>query len=235
LTHLDAALQTAARFAAWFRRLDWRQRLVAIWAGYTLFTVVWSTSLTAAAHWTYWTRDRWREEPRTVAPPALVAEGRAAYKKGDATRAMEILLPLAEAGDREAQYFVGYLYDYSIVFSDRCEATKWYDRAARQGYPPAQYVLAFAYLGDSGVYADAEKAYRWALAASRNGVEAATEWLNLGLFSDALSTAEREAIDRDMETWRPEDEPPALVIRIPDFPLAGTVSFVPDPCKPLAD
>lgn len=114
---------------------------------------------------------------------------------------------------------------------DACKETKWYDKAARQGHPQAQYLLAFSYLRGRGVFEDDAKAYRWALAASRNGVAKATE--DLAYFSKDLSAAERQAIDREMAAWRPEDEPPAWIIRIPDLPFFSNPLFGPEPCYDL--
>ncbi len=39
-------------------------------------------------------------------------EGRAAYISGDYSTALDILTPLAESGDAEAQKMLGIMYDY---------------------------------------------------------------------------------------------------------------------------
>ena len=47
----------------------------------------------------------------TMSLPADVEPGRSAYQAGDYATALQVFLPLADAGDRDAQYWVGRLYD----------------------------------------------------------------------------------------------------------------------------
>lgn len=53
-----------------------------------------------------------------------------------------LLLPLAQQGNMEAQYAVGYLYHYGYGLPrNEKEATRWITTAAALGYPKAQEAL----------------------------------------------------------------------------------------------
>jgi hypothetical protein len=77
--------------------------------------------------------------------------------------------PLAEAGDVEAQYSMGFMYDNGRgVCEDKNEADKWYrlvyisyTAAAKQGSADAQYSLSHLYLSGRGVSSDRKEAARW--------------------------------------------------------------------------
>lgn len=59
--------------------------------------------------------------------------------------AQEMLLPLVEAGNAEAQYYWGYIYDLVIIDSTgegEEEALYWYELAAEQGYIKAYLAIA---------------------------------------------------------------------------------------------
>ncbi len=63
-------------------------------------------------------------------------DGLGAYKRGDYAAARRVWAPLAETGDREAQYFLGHLYAKGQgVVQDHAEALYWFRAAAAQGDP----------------------------------------------------------------------------------------------------
>lgn len=70
----------------------------------------------------------------------LIAEARSyifpAEGKQDIDAAIEILLPLVEEGDAEAQYYFAYIYDYCLEENDETEKESlyWYELAMEQGY-----------------------------------------------------------------------------------------------------
>lgn len=99
------------------------------------------------------------------------AEGQKAYDAGDYARAMRLWLPLAEQGNRDAQFGVGYMYDKGLgTPADPAEAASWYRKAAEQGHHEAQYDLAVLYhTARDGWEPDLERAAEWYLAASENG------------------------------------------------------------------
>ncbi len=58
-----------------------------------------------------------------------------AFLKGDNTTALQIFRPLAQNGNKDAQYHLGYMYQSGIgVQQNAAEAFKWYQMAAKQGH-----------------------------------------------------------------------------------------------------
>ena len=100
--------------------------------------------------------------------------GRSAYISGDYARALQILQPLAEGGDPEAQKILGIMYDYGHgVAKDQPAALQWYLRAAEQGNPDVQYHVGAKYFHGEGTAQDyAAAAKWWELAANGGQVDA---------------------------------------------------------------
>jgi hypothetical protein len=68
--------------------------------------------------------------------------GRDALMKADYARARDILMPLADAGDSAAQYWVGVMYAQGLGVAQDCrEAALRYAAAARQDHPQAAFGL----------------------------------------------------------------------------------------------
>ena len=85
--------------------------------------------------------------------------GYAAYKAGHYQRAIDLWLPLAEAGDARAQEFVGILYEEGHgVPKDVAKAIEWYERAAESGDMAAQFNLGRIYMNGEIVERDLERA-----------------------------------------------------------------------------
>ena len=106
---------------------------------------------------------------------ALAAEGDyqlglSAYERGDYAEAMAQWLPLANRGDREAQYRIGRLYYYGRgVKQDYVEAGEWYLRAAEQGHARSQSNIAIMYEEGRGFAADEAQAAKWYAEAAEQG------------------------------------------------------------------
>ncbi|MFQ5973978.1 MAG: tetratricopeptide repeat protein, partial [Alphaproteobacteria bacterium] len=102
--------------------------------------------------------------------------GMAAYERGDYAAAMGAWRPLADAGDAEAQYRVGTLYQYGYgVQRDYAEAVSWYETASAGGHREAQFSLGWLYLhgGDApggSVTPDVAKAAFWLASAAEAGM-----------------------------------------------------------------
>ena len=89
--------------------------------------------------------------------------------RGDYAAAYALLLPLAEAGDANAQFHLAFMYDYGQgVEQDDAQAAAWYRRAAEQDLAVAQFTLAGMYDIGKGVEKDPREAYRWYWEAARN-------------------------------------------------------------------
>jgi hypothetical protein len=85
----------------------------------------------------------------------------------------------AEAGDVEAQYNLGVMYDQGLgARQDYGEAAKWYRKSAEQGFPDAQFNLGAMHYSGQGVPKDPSEAARWYARAAQQGF--ANAQLSLG-------------------------------------------------------
>ena len=92
------------------------------------------------------------------------------YFDGDYATTLAKITPLAEAGDAEAQYWLGDMYDHGRgVDEDDAEAVKWYRLAAEQGNADAQYDLGRMYDWGYGVEQDDAEAVKWYRRAAESG------------------------------------------------------------------
>jgi len=100
--------------------------------------------------------------------------GRAAYEAGDYATALENFQPLAEQGNAEAQFNLGFMHaNGQGVPQDYAEAVRWYRLAAEQGNAVAQAILGFMHANGQGVPQDYAEAVRWfRLAAEQGNAEA---------------------------------------------------------------
>jgi TolA-binding protein len=104
--------------------------------------------------------------------------GLAAYKAGDYTSALRELTPPAQAGDAEASYVLGMIYEQGLgVPANDRQAVEWYQAAAVRGHAGAQYMLGVHLQIGLGTTVDVPEAYKWLLLAERGGVPAAKEFL----------------------------------------------------------
>ena len=98
-------------------------------------------------------------------------KGIAACDRGDYATALSLLRPLADQGDVDAQFLLGFMYDDGEgVVQDRKEAVKWYRLAAAQGNAYAQLHLGLMYdNGRGGVPQDHKEAVKWFWLAAAQG------------------------------------------------------------------
>lgn len=65
-------------------------------------------------------------------------DGILAFLKGDTTSALQVFRPLAEGGNKDAQYQLGYMYQTGTgVVRNQKKAYYWYTLAAKQGHNSA--------------------------------------------------------------------------------------------------
>ncbi|MFV9615357.1 MAG: hypothetical protein ACNYZG_05330 [Gammaproteobacteria bacterium] len=96
-----------------------------------------------------------------------------AMRTGDFAEAYCILRPLAERGDADAQYNIGWMYmnGYGLRVNDRL-ALEWWNKASDQGHTDASFSIAMLYdLGDGDVPKDSKKAIDYYLIAVKEGQE----------------------------------------------------------------
>lgn len=123
------------------------------------------------------------------------AAGLEAYDGGDYAAAVAAWLPLAEAGDAEAQVALADLYLYGQgVPADPARAADWYRRAAVQGDALAQLNLGDLYSRGVAVPRDLIRAYAWlslSAAQGRHWAEAERRKIARLLNSAELARARR--------------------------------------------
>ena len=91
-----------------------------------------------------------------------VEDANDAYRRGDYQTALRLAEPLADGGDRAAQYRLGVMYERGKgVTQDYAEAEKWYRRSADQGYAQAENNLGYLYEIGKGVPQDYAEAMKW--------------------------------------------------------------------------
>ncbi len=85
-----------------------------------------------------------------------------AYDRADYRTSLNVWLPQAQAGDKEAQTYVGEIYEKGLgVPPDYAVAVVWYRKAAAQGHTRAQINLGYLYEKGLGVEKDPVQALSW--------------------------------------------------------------------------
>jgi len=85
-----------------------------------------------------------------------------AYDRADYRTALKVWLPQAEAGDPQAQNYVGQIYEKGLgLAADYVTAAHWYTLAAEQDYSEAQINLGYLYEKGLGVEQNNVTALNW--------------------------------------------------------------------------
>ncbi len=107
-----------------------------------------------------------------------VAEGKQFYDNKDYTAAYSNFKIAAEAGNAEAQYYLGDCYYFGRdVKQDYKEAVNLYRKSAEQGNAGAQYDLGLCYAYGKGVAKDETEAVNWYRKAAEQGYAIAQSWI----------------------------------------------------------
>jgi len=101
-----------------------------------------------------------------------LADGMAAYQRGDYSTAMQLLRPLAaEQGIALAQLALGEMYASGRGAAlDYAEAATWFRKAGDQGFALAQQFLGVMYANGRGVPQDLTQAADWSRKAAEQGM-----------------------------------------------------------------
>ncbi len=122
------------------------------------------------------------------------------YGCGDYPKALKAFFPLAEAGDRWAQYQVGMMLEQGQgAEADLRTAYDWYMKAAKQGVADAYFALGQIYSRGQVVAADPVKAYSWFDLAVQAGHKVAVDWRNME--APKLGPADLQAARKIMSDW----------------------------------
>ena len=89
-----------------------------------------------------------------------------AVEAGDYDAALEYWY--SNESELEAQNYIGVMHYMGLGMEQRdpAEASEWFERAAKQGYAPAQFNLGILYRNGDGVDMDLYKSFLWIYAAS---------------------------------------------------------------------
>ncbi len=128
-----------------------------------------------------------------------------AMLEGDFAEAYCLWRPLAEGGNAEAQYHLGWLYaNGNGLKVDTGEAVTWWRRAAEQGHADAEFAMGLAATTGDGMARDLDEAVKWYGLAAQQGHEDARDIL-LQLAADpAVQVLEQhpEFVDESWFGWR---------------------------------
>ena len=109
-----------------------------------------------------------------------IQAGIEAIKSGDYARAFSQLMPLAEEGNPEAQYNLGWLYANGIgTRVDVPAAVHWWKQAAASNHAASQFSLGMVYLTGDGktIKKDVPEAIHWHMRSARNGYDEGQEMM----------------------------------------------------------
>ena len=102
-----------------------------------------------------------------------------AFDAGDYITAYKLFRPRAEAGDTEAQNYLGVHYYLGLgIKRDMRQALQWYEKAAKQGDPGAQLNYGLMFHNAYGTDPDIGTAFMWYYAAYRQGNSTAGRYMN---------------------------------------------------------
>ena len=105
-------------------------------------------------------------------------EAKKAVRIRDYTTAYTLLLPLAESGDKEAQFKLAALYRTCHgIDADYTQAFDWLLKSAQQEHVKAQYTVANMYENGLGTDRDLEQALTWYTKAADSGHSLAKTWI----------------------------------------------------------
>jgi uncharacterized protein len=131
-------------------------------------------------------------------------QGFKVYKPENAAEALQLVRPLAERGNPDAQFKLGsFYYEGRPVPQDYAEAIKWFRRAADQGNVYAQFNLGKIYAeGGRGAEQDKEQALMWFnFAAAQGDLEAFREKETLVKHMTPVQVEKAQKLARE---FRPE-------------------------------
>lgn len=116
------------------------------------------------------------------------------YDRADLATALSVWLPLANSGDREAQTYVGEIYERGLggEAPRHAEAAAWYRKAADQGHPRAMINLGFLYEKGLGVPRDSAAALSLYRKAAGLGEAIALEGVDVAARDAEIRTLRRE-------------------------------------------
>lgn len=139
--------------------------------------------------------------PLAHAQSGEIKAAQQAYDAAEYGEALRLIRPLAEGGNRTAQYLLGQMYFFGLgVERNDAQAAQWYAAPADGGNAEAQYRLGYLYATGQGVAYDPRTAERWWLEAAkqnhRGAVVALSDFYHEGLYRAEDETKARIWLNR---------------------------------------
>jgi hypothetical protein len=158
---------------------------------------------------------------------------------GELEDRFERQLRQAKAGDIQAMYAVGELYELGMgTRSDRDKALTWYRAAANNGHAEGAYQLGYAHYWGKGVEKDRSQAHVWFLRAAERGNQAAMPYLSkMYALGQGVSQDKAEAqrwADRAATASNLMAPPPAPEVTQPAPPPRAEPTAAAEPPRPAA-
>ena len=137
-------------------------------------------------------------------------EGIAAYSAGDYATAMTEFQALADQGNMDGQYFLGFFYHNGFgVKPNQVEAIKWFQKAAEQGDPRSQYYVGIIYATGKGVPKDLAKADMWLTLSATNPKTTYRDSLytkeEIGKIEKKMTPEQLAAVKEQVKNWKPQN------------------------------
>lgn len=130
------------------------------------------------------------------------------YDQGDYKGAFQFFLKAANAGNANAQNFLGGMYEYGDgVTQNYSKAFEWYSKAAKQNHYYAQYELGLLYFEGNGVKQNYDKALEWLTKSAKNNYSLANYQLGLMYYKgDGVKKDYLKAYDYFIKSAENQDE-----------------------------
>ena len=139
-----------------------------------------------------------------------------AYNKQDFTTALMIWLPLAESGDKDAQFQLGQLYmNQSLKAHNSEKAEYWFKLAANQGHIEAQTTLGLMYLNGDKIAKNPRLAAKYLLLATRNEHGQSRSAMAIQQRSEKYKADESEDYLKGLVAYKNKDYTTALMLWLP--------------------
>ena len=137
-------------------------------------------------------------------------EGIAAYSTGDYATAMTEFQALADQGNMDGQYFLGFFYHNGFgVKTNQVEAIKWFQKAADQGDPRSQYYVGIIYATGKGVPKDLAKADLWLTLSATNPKTTYRDSLytkeEIGKIEKKMTPEQLAQVKEQVKNWKPQN------------------------------
>ena len=145
-----------------------------------------------------------------LAALAGLDEGVEAYTTGDYPKALVEFQALADQGNMDGQYFLGFMYHNGFgVKANQAEAIKWFQKAADQGDPRSQYYVGIIYATGKGVAKDLPKAALWLTLSATNSKTTYRDSLytkeEIGKIEKKLTPEQLAEVKEQVKNWKPQN------------------------------